>query len=225
MILICRALDNIQFNRLAGLGIEAPAQGQALDTAIAAFDAAKVKNWIVHVAAGADALAKLCAARGLKPHPRTWAKFVRDNAAPAKPETALRISEIGPADAAAFGAVAAKSFGTPPIFGEWLAALPGRPRWHCFVAFDGAQPVATGALFVDAPLAWLGIGATLASHRGQRAQPAILAARIAAAAAGCTTLTTETGIPHAGEPSPSYGNIQQAGFRIAYPRPNFWRGA
>jgi len=226
VILICRALDHIQFNRLAGLGIETPPQATALDSAIAAFDAAKVKNWIVHIAAGAGGPAALCEARGLKQHPRAWAKFVRDGTAPPAVATALTVKEIGSDAAAAFGAVAAQSFGTPPIFGEWLAALPGRARWRCFVAFDGTLPVATGALFVDPPLAWLGIGATLASHRGQRAQPAILAARIAAAAAlGCTTLTTETGIPHAGEPSPSYDNILQAGFRIAYPRPNLWRGS
>ena len=50
------------------------------------------------------------------------------------------------------------------------------------------------------------------------------AARInAAIAGGCTLLTTETGIPHGGEPAPSYANIQRAGFAVAYPRPNLRR--
>jgi hypothetical protein len=49
----------------------------------------------------------------------------------------------------------------------------------------------------------------------------LLAARInAVIAGGCTLLTTEIGIPHAGEAAPSYANIQRAGFAVAYPHPN-----
>jgi hypothetical protein len=79
-------------------------------------------------------------------------------------------------------------------------------------------------VFIDSACAWLGIGATVGSHRKRGAQSALLAARInAAIAGGCTVLTTETGIPHGGEPAPSYANIQRAGFAVAYPRPNLRR--
>jgi GNAT superfamily N-acetyltransferase len=112
----------------------------------------------------------------------------------------------------------------PPVVGDWLAALPGRPRWLCFVGFDGDAPAAAGALFIDGACAWLGIGATVGSHRKRGAQSALLAARInVAIASGCTLLTTETGIPDGGEPAPSYANIQRAGFAVAYPRPNLRR--
>lgn len=223
-LMICRGVDHIQFNRLGGVGIATPARAEALDAAIAAFDAAGVKNWIVHVAAGATGLAALCAQRNLTPHPRTWAKFVREPGRPSQ-STALSIREVAGDQAAAFGGTAARGFGMPPIMGRWLAALPGRPNWRCYVAFDNGEPVAAGALYVDGATAWLGVGATLPSHRGRGAQSAILAARITAASdAGCTLLTTETGIPLPGEPAPSYHNILRAGFRVAYPRPNMRRG-
>ena len=166
----------------------------------------------------------LCAARGLTPHPRTWAKFIRDNRAAPVAATALAIREVGAGEGGAFGAAAAQGFGMPPVVGEWLAALAGRPRWRCFVGFDGDTPAAAGAVFIDGACAWLGIGATVGSHRKRGAQSALLAARInAAIAGGCTLLTTETGIPHGGEPAPSYANIQRAGFAVAYPRPNLRR--
>jgi hypothetical protein len=83
--------------------------------------------------------------------------------------------------------------------------------------------VATGTLFIDRD-AWLGFGATLKSHRGRGAQGAILAARIRAALeAAAKSISTETGIPHADETGPSFKNIQRAGFRIAYERPNLRR--
>jgi hypothetical protein len=223
LLLICRALDHIQFDRLGGLGVASPARAEALDQAIAAFDAAGVKNWVVHVAANATALDWLCAARGLTAHPRTWAKFVR-GAEPATTRNDLVVREIGRDEADAFGATAASAFGLPSIVGRWLSVLPGRPRWQCFMAFDGNDPMTAGALYLDGRTAWLGVGGTIASRRGRGGQSAVLAARInAARAAGCSLLTTETGIPQPGEAAPSYGNIQRAGFRVAYPRPNLRR--
>ena len=224
-LLIVRAIDHLQFNRLGYLGLRAPVNAATIDAAIAAFDAAGVKNWIVHAPEAAEGLADLCAARGLTQHPRTWAKFVRDDRPAPSVGTSLAAREVDASDGPAFGAAAAQGFGMPPVMGQWLAALPGRPRWRCFAAFDGDQAVAAGALFADGEAAWLGIGATSPSHRGRGAQSAILAARIdAAIVSGCTVLTTETGIPQPGEAGPSYANIQRAGFAIAYPRPN-WRRA
>jgi hypothetical protein len=223
-LLICRAIDHLQFNRFGYLGFAAPARAEAVDAALADFDAAGVKNWIVHVAQGADSLDCLCAARGLTPHPRTWAKFIRDDRAAPAAATTLAVREVGADEGRAFGAAAAAGFGMPPVVGEWLAALVGRPRWHCFVGFDGDTPGSAGALFIDGTCGWLGIGATVGSHRQRGAQSAILAARInAAIALGCSVLTTETGIPHSGEAAPSYANIQRAGFAVAYPRPNLQR--
>jgi hypothetical protein len=223
VLLVCRAIDHMQFNRISNFGVAATARGEVLDAAIAAYDAAGVTNWIVHVAPGADELARLCDARGLVAHPRTWMRFIR---VPRRAEAAasLTIREIAASEAGPFAETATASFGLPPFATPLLSGIVGRPRWRCFMAFDAATPVATGAVFIDGTSAWLGVGGTLSSHRGRGAQSAILAARINAAIdAGCTLITTETGIPHPGEAGPSYKNIQRAGFTIAYERPNLRR--
>ena len=222
-LLISGRLDTLEFNRLACLGVASPVQPQVLDEAIAAFDAASVRNGVVQVPEGEKALAALCNARDLVPHRRVWAKFIRRPGV-INAQTSLEIRTITSEHAAAFGAIVATVYGLPPAAAAWLSALVGRPRWTCFMAFDGGTPVAAAALFSDGASGWLGVAASLAAYRRRGAQSALLAARIAHATAnGIRILTTETGVPHPGEPGPSYENIQRAGFDIAYLRPNFCR--
>ena len=202
VLLICRAIDHMQFNRISNFGVAAPARGEMLDAAIAAYDAAGVKNWIVHVAPGADELARLCHQRGLVAHPRTWVKFIREPRR-AEAATSLSVREIAASDAGAFAETATAGFGMPPFAAPLLSAVVGLPRWHCFMAFDGATPVATGAVFIDGKSAWLGIGATLSLHRGRGAQSAVLAARSTRRSMRLHPAATETGIPHPDEAGPS----------------------
>jgi GNAT superfamily N-acetyltransferase len=223
-LLLCPGVDNLQFNRLCGLGVFEPAQGAEIDQAVRAFERAGVKDWVIQFAEGAEGVEYAASSHNLKPHRRTWAKFARDDAPAQIAATDLSIREIGSEDAPAFGQTAAKSFNLPEIVGDWLSALPGRKNWRCYAAFYGTEPVAAGALYTDGPNAWIGAGATLEAHRGRGAQPALLSLRIEAARqAGCTILTTETSIPHPGEPAPSFRNITRAGFLLAYPRPNLAR--
>lgn len=214
-------IDHIQFNRVAGLGLTRNVTAGELDAGIAVFERLGLKNWIVHVTPQSHDLAQRCAERGLVRHPRTWAKFIRDASPPAKIETDLAVREVGAGFGEAFGRTAVTGFGMPPVVGDWLGSIPGRANWHCFLAFDGNTPVGAGALYVTDRVGWIGIGATLESHRGRKAQQAILEARIAKGIErGCEYFTTETGIPHEGEAGPSFKNIQRAGLGIAYERPN-----
>jgi GNAT superfamily N-acetyltransferase len=146
-----------------------------------------------------------------------WQKFEREPN-PVSAESSLRIEEADER----FGTVFAQAYGMPALFAEWLGRLPGRSGWHCIAAYDGDEPVATGALFVAGDLGWLTFGATLPSHRGRGAQSALLAARINLAAdLGLALVVTETGVPRDGQAGPSYRNILRAGFRETYVRPNY----
>ena len=90
------------------------------------------------------------------------------------------------------------------------------------MALAGDLAVAGAALGYSGGIGWLGIGATRPEHRQKGAQSALLAARIEAGRArGAEGFTTETGRPLPGEAGPSFANIQRAGFRIAYDRPNW----
>jgi GNAT superfamily N-acetyltransferase len=224
LLLLCPGVDNLVFNRLIGLGVFAPAELAEVDAALAAFDTAGVKNGVAHFAEGAEGVELVASSRSLTPHKRTWAKFARDASPAREAVTDLSIREVGAEGAAALGTVVAKGFGCPGVVADWVAALPGRRGWHCFGAFYGTDLVASGVVFTDGPNAWFGFGATLEEYRGRGAQAALLAARIEAArAAGCSILSTETGIPHEGEPAPSFKNILRAGFLVAYSRPNLRR--
>ncbi len=221
-LFVCRAVDHIMFDRVIGLGVSRDVFAEALDRAIAIFDTNAIKNWVIQLAPGADALAKLCDERGFVRHPRTWAIFSRDPVLPAeKIETEVTVREIGSAERDAFANVVAKSYGMPPAVALWAAAAMGRNKWRYFGGFAGDELIACGVLYLDKGAGWFGFGATLESHRGKKAQQAVLAARIEAARReGAKILFTETGIPHEGEAGPSFKNIQRAGFRIAYERPN-----
>lgn len=219
-----RGLDDLTFNHLS-LGSLSPPRGEVVEAAIAEFEAAGVRNWVVQIPDGSPTHETMCQTHGLIQHRRTWARFVRGTEAfHARTDLMIRAADRDMAQS--FGDVAARGFGLPRAAARWLAAIVGRSRWHCFMAFDGETPVATSAIFVDVSAGWLGIAATLPEYRGRGAQPALLAARIEAAGKqGCTILTTETGVPLPGEAGPSYTNIQRAGFRIAHLRRNFCKPA
>src|SRR6185312_13348308 len=151
-----------------------------------------------------------------------WTKFSHPAERPPQPAADLRVEELGADRAGIFADVFSRAYGTPDVVRPALERLPGSAGWHCFVAFDGREPAATGALFVTGSVGWLGAAGTLPEQRRRGAQNALLAARIAAGIAeGCTTLVTETGEPVDGKPGGSYRNLVRAGFEPRYVRQNY----
>jgi GNAT superfamily N-acetyltransferase len=210
------------FNRVLGLGLERPATTEQLDEVVGFFRSLGVE-WCAAVAPQAEPpeLASWLEVRGLD-RGYAWAKFRRgiDDLPPSASE--LRIERAGEREGEAFADTFARGYGVPDLMRTWLAQLPGREGWHCFVAYDGEAPAATGAVYVSNGVGWLGIAATLPEHRRRGAQGALLAARIRAAAeAGCEVVVTETGALVEGKPSNSYRNILRAGFELEYERANY----
>ncbi len=222
---VARAIDNGQFCRVQGCGLPGDEAGASVDHAIEWFRGLGLKNFLIQIPPGAEAdkLMIRCKDAGLVPFRRAWTKFRRGaEPAPAAPTRLNVLEATSPAQAKDFGDVAVAGFGMPPFLAPWLGALPGRPGWRCYVAYDGEAAVGVGAAFIQGNAAWLGVGATRPEARGQGSQSAILARRIAdAVAGGVTLLCTETGSAVPGEPQTSFQNIQKAGFEIAYERLNF----
>jgi GNAT superfamily N-acetyltransferase len=198
-----------ELNRIVGLY-----DLKALDELVPLYEADSF--WIaLDPAAGLDAELQ---ALGYVPD-YAWQKFER-GLEPVDARTDLRVVDAeSPAD---FGTAFAQGYGLPPALGDFGATVVGRPRWHCFVAYDGREAVAAGALFESGGAGWLGAAATLPSHRGRGAQSAILAARVERARElGLQVLVTETGVPREGRPGASYRNILRSGFLPTYVRPNY----
>jgi GNAT superfamily N-acetyltransferase len=208
------------FNRAMGLGLDQPATEELVEEALAFLEGTRS-----YVSIPPDArppeLAGWLQTRGLTPG-YGWTKFERPANDPPEASTTLRIERVDEGED--FGRAAAGGFEMPGTFVEWLARLPQRDGWHCFVAFDGDEPAGAGALFVTGTVGWLGIGATVPEHRGKGAQSALIAKRIEAAAdLGCEVVVSETGKPIDDRAGPSYRNLMRAGLEPVYVRPSFQR--
>jgi GNAT superfamily N-acetyltransferase len=219
---LCLRLDPLSsvtmFNRVLGLGLEAPATNQQLDDARDFLQGVEAYVTVAPEAEPQD-LGERLEARGL-PRDRGWTKFVSSTADPPRATTELRVERDESGEA--FAEVAQRGFEVPEFFRDWLSRLAGREGWQCFVAYAGDAPAAAGALFVSGRVGWNGIGATVPEHRGKGGQSALLAARIEAGAeAGCEVVVTETGEPLDGLANGSYRNIVRAGFEPVYVRANY----
>jgi Acetyltransferase (GNAT) domain len=223
-ILMMAAAPEIQFNRILGLGVEAPADEGTLDAALLQMREAGNRTFFLQLAPMAEppALLDWLAQRGLERYHRPWAKFWRGADLPPTIISDFAIEEIDASRPGDFAKPVAAGFGMPPTFQAWLAALPGRSGWRTYVAYDGPTPVAGAALYCRDGTGWLGLGATDRAYRQRGAHGALMTRRIAdAVAAGCELIATETGVPLPGEPSPSYANMLRCGFKVAYVRDNY----
>ena len=161
------------FNRVVGLGLREPATEAMLDDLVALYREAGVTKFAVQVspAARPAELPAWLEARGLSARDN-WAKVYRTATPPPEISTDLRIECIGPEHAETFAQVACTAFGMPLALSAMLVATIGRPGWRHYLAFDGDEAVATGALYVQGDVGWLGVGSTLPSHRRRGGQGA-----------------------------------------------------
>ena len=229
---VVRTMESLLFNRVSGFGVERAATEQELDRLLALYAGVLGGFAINHSPLAAPPeLESWYAARGMGTffhHLKWW----RDVVPKAPHATPLRIARCTAADAGTWAEIAGNVFGwaageSGPRPGggavrEWIRATVGRPGWSHFLAWDGAVPIATGALFVRGGHAWLGWGGTLEAHRRKGAQRALIAARIAAAAEqGARLVSTETGPDWEDVPRESLHNVRRAGFQLLCERPSW----
>jgi acetyltransferase (GNAT) family protein len=223
---LCTCLEatpgSAMFNRALGVGLAQPATEAGLDE-IEAFFSERGLAYGIPLTPDAQPpeLSAMLEARGFH-RGYAWTKFSHPAEEPPERGGDLPVEELGADRAGIFADVFSRAYGTPEVARPTLEGLPGSAGWHCFAAFEGQEPAATGALFVIGSVGWLGAAGTLPEHRRRGAQNALLAARITAGiAAGCTTLVTETGEPVDGKPGDSYRNLVRAGFEPRYVRQNY----
>lgn len=222
-LLMSRGIDpGVVFRRVAGVGAGcAPTEGE-LDAALVPMQSLGASFAVALAPEMPDALlGGWLQKHGLQPG-YAWMKFARDCGAIPDARTDLQVRTAGPESAEDFGRVIQQGFGLPAPAASWVAQLVDRPGWCCVVACDGTDPVAAGVAFISGEYAWLGLGATLASHRRRGAQNALLARRLQEAARrGARVAVTETGERLPDKPSNSYRNILRSGFIEAYLRQNY----
>lgn len=198
-------------NRVVGLGVERPATDEDVDEALAAMGDTAFYVAISPFASPGDLPTRL-GARGLEPG-WGWMLFRRGPSPAPSVSTTLRLVEVGAGERDAWARVVVTAYGLPDAVVPFTASVADAPGWTCWLALDGDEPAAAGALWVGGDTAYLGFAGTLPEHRGKGGQGALVAARIERALEhGCTTLVTETGEQLPGRPDPSYRNITRFGF-------------
>ncbi len=218
-------LDAPYYSRVLGLGVREPATEAMIDECLAFFQAAGSKTITITLSplARPSTLADWLLARGFSASIR-WAKMYRGPEPPPAIPSDLRIECAGPEHALAFALISGVNFGTPGEMAPLVTPLAGRAGWRLYLAWDGNEPVATGALFTKDRVGWLGWGTTLESHRRRGAQGAIMAQRIQdGIALGCAKFITEAVQDTPERPNPSYHNMVRTGFELAYIRPEYVR--
>jgi hypothetical protein len=218
--LACPGIDTILFNRVMGLGVDAPATEAKIDEIVADYRDRGVARFAFQICADVQ-VENWLTARGFT-RGDDWAKCYRAAALPDPIATDLRIVEIGVDQREAYARTLCAGYGMPEFIAPMAGGTVGCAGWHNYMAFDGDQPVAIGALNVQGKIGWLGGGATLPASRRRGGQGALMTRRIQdGIALGCEWFVTETGADHPDRPNPSYHNMMRVGFQLAYLRTNY----
>ena len=211
------------FNRVIALGLHQPVTEASLDQLIDRFRNNGTEHFYLHLSPTlrGGQVEKWLVGRGFNPMSH-WSKLRRDASPAAPTSTTLSVRQVAANEAPRFGEMVCRGYGLPTRLAAWFAALVGRRGWRCYLAWDGAEPVAAAAMHIAGTVAWLGLTATLPSHRRRGGQSALMVARINdAVGAGVSDIVTEAGSRTVAERSPALDNMLRAGFTIEYERANF----
>jgi hypothetical protein len=212
------AIDAGMFNRVIGLGVDAPADDELLDAVLASYARRGQANVVLEVTPASEPadLRDRLAARGLVDSGYRQAKTWQTPALYDGPGMDA-VVVLGPDDVDEFAQVNMLAWEVPAFLAVWFGAtLFADDFRHFGVRIDG-RIVATGAMYVSDGLAWLGFGATLREFRGRGMQTAILARRVhEAAALGCHIVHSETAADGPGRHNPSLANMRAVGFENGY---------
>lgn len=219
------AIDVPMFNRALGVGLTGLAREDDLQEIAATFERLGSPRAFIQVTpdAGPRELRDWLTTAGYAVHNR-WARLWRPTADPPAVRGDVRVDAIGAERGRTFAELFAGAFHLPAPVAEWTASLVGQPPWRHYLAYLGDQPVGTAALMVARPYAWFGYATTVESARRHGVQSALIARRLAdAAALGCTYAVLETAEDTPEKPAPSFRNTTRLGFRLAYLRENWMR--
>jgi GNAT superfamily N-acetyltransferase len=213
LALACESLPELDFvNTVHGLD---PRAADRVDEVTAFYRARSLRGWMeVAPGAGVEPLLERLAAAGWA-QVGFWGSFSGPAVAPPAPD-GVEVVEAGAEDMADFTRIHLDGHEVPPddrgpdeaAVRAWL----GRPGWRLYLARVDGVAAASAALTIGAGLGYLANAATLPAMRGRGCQTALLARRIAdAAAAGCDTVASlaEFG-------SGSQRNLERAGLRLAF---------
>lgn len=219
--LVCDKVADWLLNRVIGLGMTTEASTRDVHYFMGLYHNKRLPFAIAlspyaHPARLANEIADLGFENALD-----WAKMIRGNQSPSPVETELRLERVTPDLHERAASLMLEGFGMPEILRPIFATAIRVPGNTTFIAWHGDKAVAAAIISITSKIGYMNTACTLPDFRGQHAHKALLAKRIEEGLAhGCEIFVSETGIiPDA--PNPSLQNLVQAGFELAYKRPNY----
>lgn len=206
-------------NRVVGLGLGRPVQGQLLDQVIDMYEAAGSEGPIfipTAPTARPATLPRMLRDRGFEPAMKE-AKLYRNTKDPPAKDPRDRVVKAVEAD----HEVVASLYRAGGMHADWsdvMAANLGAPGWHHYMALDGDRPVALASMFESQGYALCFPGWTLPSYRHRGYQRALAAHRVAAAGEmGCEWVSINVDVTEGpiGFTTRSYTRL---GFELLYVR-------
>lgn len=221
------------WNKALGFGIDEPFTGDVAAEVVDAYRAGGSRVAVLQVAPSVlpENWEDVCGRLGIVAG-SVWVKLLRPTRLdPPEASSDLRVGEVGPEDAEAWGRVLAVGFGMPQVpsllamFGAATRADSGFRPW---AAWDGDRLVASANLHVGGPAAAFCGAATLPEARRRGAQSVFVQRRVELAGAlGAEWCSAETWReePTHDDPAmhhnPSLHTMRRAGFVDAYERTNW----
>lgn len=207
------------YNRVFALGVAQPASQEEVDHLVSLYQQADL-SFIVRLSPYAQPpeLLRWLEVRGLTPDQGSkTARFLFQPEKPLILSHPFHIHSVEGGEATEFAKIAC--FGHSAVLQQWLLATIGRPGWHHYLAFEEETPIATGVLYIQERIGWLGWAVTLPAHRRKGAHQALLVHRLnEATRMGCALVSAETRAETPEHPNPSYHNLLRLGFQFAYQR-------
>lgn len=190
----------------------------AVEPMTAHFRAAGATHFLLSMEPGVldEVSARARSRLGLERFPRAWMEY--GCSVPSEPladlwsPDGLAIGTVGRGGAEEVGSLLTRCFGLPPEAAAVFSAAGGLAQWDVYACHDRRRLVGAGLAFHGAGVTYLFGAATDPDHRRKGIQRAVLQARLAAAQIrGTQLVTSETGVPVAGQPNPSGNNMIRLG--------------
>ena len=223
-LLSVRKSNSLYFNRVIGLGLAAQATLEQIEQILDYYAERKIRRFAAELSplAKPNKIADWLEQKGFHESEGT-AKMWRDGSPIQDEHTNFDIKRVDATAASDWFTIMSTVFTQFRSRREWYEARFNVPQWHHYLAYDGDQPVAVAAMYLQGNgAAHLTDAATLSGFRRRGLQKAMVHRRVIdGLKLGCSWFTSETAAPKPHNPLVSHRNLCRSGFEMAYIRAKY----
>jgi len=223
MLLSTRKSNSLYFNRVIGLGLASYATLGLIEQILNYYAERKIKRFAVELSplATPNEIVNWLEQKGFH-ESNGAAKMWRDGSPIQNEHTDFDIKRVDATAASDWFTVMSTVFTQFRSRRQWYEARFNVPQWHHYLAYDGDEPVAVAAMYVEDGAAHLTDAATLAPFRRRGIQKVMVHRRVLdGLKLGCDWFTSETVVPKPRNPLISHRNLRRSGFEMAYIRAKY----